>query len=359
MSSVEPNHKPTIPLILLSSLSTFSAATVEHINNVSRSGQAEVQWVDKVPDAELFGLEPFELRKENRGYWQDHPWWQLSNFGRRVVLVANENVPNLLTTDHILWFPSLDDPDVSMLDLFLQGTLPSTEAKEHNRALLFKQLFAECKGFFPNPNQPNVDRELLRRTKPKWNMPPVPADGVEGPLILLDIDGCIRYPRGVEYPTNAQWAIDQINEWALSGKATVRWMTYWGERATNEYGPSVNLYLRHGRDVYVEDPDKEVQVIRWVDRNPAQKIVWIDDEIFSYFELFVSRNENRAVLVDWLLEHPNLLMVQPHHSWGMRDHNIQLVNDFLDGKMSAEAVLDQNHKVMGRKRKREPSDETA
>jgi hypothetical protein len=355
--SSESNEQPSIPLILLSPLSSYSATIVEHINNVFRSGQAEVQWVDKVPVDESFGFEPFELCKLTT--WVG-PLWTRSGFGRCVVLVANKDVPNdLLSVDHILWFPPLDDCDMSTVDLFLQGAMPSTAVEKHNRALLFNELFEGCKGFCPNPNVRDVDHELLRLTKPKWVMPPVPADGEEKPLILLDIDGCIRYPRGAEFPTNKTSAINQINQWSRSGKAEVRWMTYWGERATVEYAPSVNLdWFKHGRDVFVEDPDKEVQVFRWVDRNPKQKIIWIDDEIMSYFDLYVSRNGNRVVLVDWLLEHPNLLMVQPHHACGMDAEDIQLVHDFLDGKMSDQAVLDQNHKVMCRKRKREPSDES-
>lgn len=130
-------------------------------------------------------------------------------------------------------------------------------------------------------------------------------------------------------------------------------MTYRGQRAVTKFAPSVGLdTFKHGRDVYFEDPNKEVQLLRWIDRNPERKIVWIDDEIYGYLRYFGNSKESNLALVDQLMQHPNLLMVQPKAEMGVTKTELREIDDFLAGNMTMEQVLAQNERIVHPKKRR-------
>ena len=62
-----------------------------------------------------------------------------------------------------------------------------------------------------------------------WQMPPVPTRRPELPLILQDIDGCLRFPLTDDGRHNPD-VVSKLNHWSRSRQAEIRWMTYWGER---------------------------------------------------------------------------------------------------------------------------------
>lgn len=317
----------------------------EETHALFQSVNAEIQWLGIRPVLKADKVDVYEVCTQPRQCL-------VKASSRRVVYIADyDSVCDakvyLLAYDNVLWVPSVPTHR-DTIAVFLQGTMAPAEVKEHNRKLLFtEQLNTKFLVFCPNPNKPNVNHAELRLTKPKWTMPPVPAEGEELPLILVDVDGCVGYSPGPQHPPFNQYVVDQLNEWSRSQKGEVRWLTYRGERVY-EYVNTIGVdHFPHGRDVYVEDPDKEVQVLRWLQRNPKRKIVWLDDEIRSYFKLFEQRDRHRKVFTDWLVEQPNLLMVQPRSSVGLQRKDLQLANAFLDGSLTAEEVLEQNNKILG------------
>lgn len=379
--TLSDGNVPDLPLVLFSPNKYYNKRLAEKLNMLSRSRVAEIQWNRDRRHSEK--LDTFSVCESPKSLLT-------SNQTRRIAWMAEVCpykdidfiAPRLKTPDTFLWITpdesSNHDYNMFVLESYLRDHLSPAGIRNHNHrqfakwldghhywfrdefnrfagtpaALKFNQIASVSewlakKGYGNDRFKMYVDVLQSLAPLPVWSMPPVPPDGQELPLILQDIDGCIKRLYSKVQPEHNPSIVKQLNEWSRSRTAEVRWMTYWGVRAATEFAPSVGLdTFEHGRDVYVEDPYKEEQVLRWIDRNPKRKIVWIDDEIRRYLHSFGFREPGNHALVHRMVENPNLLMVQPNGEKGVTDVEIPLVNEFLSGTMTGDAVLEQNRRVL-------------
>eukprot|EP01033_Poteriospumella_lacustris_P014517 gene14517-biopygen6594 len=358
---------PALPLLLISPYSDLTGYT-DRINKLSRSRTAEVQWMPYRRDCNE--LDNFAECDDPRSYLASHPL-------RRVALIShprNHNVlgfmsPLLDSGDKFLWVSQFDSITAEELDYFLKGYLSPAAIGPMNYATFMTWLETRHCVFvtrFQNECENPETRKLygdlsvsewlvdagynddLHKTfcshlkvlappTPTWEMPPVPPDGRELPLMLLDIEGCLT--NNATTSGVPPFVVDKLNLWSRNRTAEIRWMTYWC------YYEGMDTF-EHGRDVDVEDTDKEVQVLRWIDRNPERQIVWIDSEIHEHLRLFGQKIDGDAVLVDRMVQHRNLLLVQPNAKQGLTADELQTIDTFLAGGMQAKEVLAQNRRVV-------------
>ena len=323
-------------------------------------------------------LDNFAECDDPRSYLASHPL-------RRVALIShprNHNVlgfisPLLQSADQFLWISQFDSITAEELDYFLKGYLSPAAIGPTNYATFMTWLETRHCVFvtrFQNECENPETRKLygdlsvtewlvdagynddLHKTfcshlkvlappTPTWEMPPVPPDGRELPLILLDIEGCIT--NNATTSGVPPFVVDKLNLWSRNRTAEVRWMTYRVDNAATEFLPSVGLdTFEHGRDVYVENPDKVVQMLRWIDRNPERKIVWVDGDVHEHLRWFGQKMDGNAALVDRMMQHRNLLLVQPNAKQGLTADELQMIDTFLAGGINTEEVLAQNSRVV-------------
>ena len=363
-----------MPVVLLSGVANGKLGNIaDRVNQISRSHIAEIQWVEWCSDAQF----------DSRRVCEDPVAFMTSHPKRRVALISDLASRDyewlssrLQSPDTFLWVSQLHGCTGDLLEDCLKGNLAPYAVREQNYATFMQwlkehhrnfinQFQDECRSlneFRPVPEwftEAGYNDDLhktfgshLQALAPTWSMPPVPPDRQELPLILQDIDGCIKRSYCTTEPKYNQFVVDRLNQWSRKRTAEVRWMTYWGRRAATVFGPTVGLdTFEHGRDVYVEDPDKEVQVFRWIERNPERKIVWVDDEIHHYLRSFGSKKNSNLPLVDRMMQHPNLLMVQPDCMKGLTTEELKTIDIFLTGEMKAEEVLAQNMRIVRNEKK--------
>lgn len=327
-----------LPLILLSKQppESFLSNWASAINIFSRTRQAEIKWAvhDPVPPMGD-SLDTFDVCEDFLACLERQP-------NRRIVWVGNyvrdhPAMDRVLSSKLWLWISFTQDIEFyrTFVEFFLEGLLSSEAILQHNRNVmvtkLVKHRYATERRLLNSVMAMNPPAEV-------WQMPPVPTHRRELPLILQDIDGCLLFPLTDDRRHNPD-VMSKLNHWSRSRQAEIRWMTYWRDAAVTKFAPSVALdTFAHGRDVYDENPRKEVQVLRWIDRNPDRKIVWIDDAIHAYLTQYADVCPENRLKVQRLVQHPQLLMVQPNATIGMSTEDVGLVDAFLAGHLTPTAA---------------------
>jgi hypothetical protein len=375
-----------LPVVLLRGVTNGELNDIaDRVNKISRSHIAEIQWVKSI-SAFHKQFDPITVCEDPNAFLTSHPkrrFALISGLDRRDYKWISSR---LQSPDTFLWVSQLDGSTSYLLENFLKGNLAPSAVRDQNYATFTKWLEKHYRQFLekfqdecrsPAARKNHGDRSVsewlisagytedryktfgshlqaLEPPLPTWSMPPVPPDRQELPLILQDIDGCIKRTYCKTEPDYNAFVVDRLNQWSRNRTAEVRWMTNWGRRAATVFAPSVGLdSFEHGRDVYVEDTDKEVQVLRWIDRNPERQIVWVDDEIHNYLRRFGSKkNGSNLPLVDRMMQHPNLLMVQPDGMEGLTTKDLKTIDTFLAGEMKAEEVLAQNMRIVRNEKKK-------
>ncbi len=158
--------------------------------------------------------------------------------------------------------------------------------------------------------------------------------------IYWDVDGTINPFSGGPPKQNTQWfgewstkriedqpilwsheLIERINELGTMPDVRQVWLTDWMTLARDELAPQIGL---HGPwevltgDLHAYPWWKLCALIEDLEKNPADKSVWLDDNLIYSKEV-----------VAWLKEHPEVHWVKPVSNHGMTKKQIDGIIEFI------------------------------
>lgn len=173
----------------------------------------------------------------------------------------------------------------------------------------------------------------------------------EKAIMLLDIDGVInmlgpqvkKAPKWTNFKSSKingypfHWSptvVDKLNEWTDDNLVEVRWLTTWDMRAQTFVTPA--LALRNFS--LARDPalnlSKLFAATRIAQAEPNRPIVWIDDDMASFFKPTDMEN------ISYWMRREKTMLVVPNALMGLEPEDLEAIEKFLRNPTSVENNFD-------------------